>query len=124
MDRQTVAAVVGIIPFLIRLYYTTRFRYRPRILQPPMYLNARVVLTLASLILLFVTFVFMLIAHDWKLALSLMAFCAVSNLASRNFAYRRAISQVERALINVPDTKRRKIATEMVDADILSGRLA
>lgn len=124
MDRHTVVAGIGMIPLLIRLYYTTRFRYKAPIFQPLKYREGKMWLSVASLIFLIGASAFLVIVAQWRLTIEILVSCVGLNFVSRMFTYRRALADVERALVSIPQARRRKIAREMVDRDILDGRLS
>ena len=124
MDRRAVVAGIGMIPFLIRLYYTTRFRYKTPLFQPLKYRECKTWLSVTSLIFLIGASAFLLIVAQWRLTIEILISYAGLNFASRMFTYRRALADVELALVTIPPAKRRRIAREMVDRDILDGRLS
>ena len=122
MSRDCIASVAGLMVYLVRVYYTTRFRYKPPIFQPNLYVSTRKMLTLISAITLLVTLSLIVLDHKLESALQLLALCIVLQIVSCMYTYLRAISGVVKILTIAPN-QRREIATQMVVADIQEGRL-
>lgn len=122
MGAPTLVFALAVLPFLIRFIYLIKFRFYTSDGRPLKYIEAKAILTGASVLFIVVGAVILLIAGRWTLVLILVIGCGLLDRAARLYSYRRAVDEKVSWLTSVSVENRRQIATEMVDREISDGR--
>ncbi|MFI5115399.1 MAG: hypothetical protein ACHP8B_01740 [Terriglobales bacterium] len=121
MGAPVLVFALAVGPFSIRFVYLIKFRYDTAVARPLKYIEAKAILTGASVLFIVVGALILLIAGHWALALTLVIGCILLDRAARLYSYRRAVDEHISWLTSVPVESRRTMATQMVDMEIKNG---
>ncbi|MGA2631905.1 MAG: hypothetical protein ABSG54_17045 [Terriglobia bacterium] len=123
MTSPEIIAIVSVLPFLVRILYLGKFRYKTRLYQPLEYPVAK--RFLGRITIAFLTggaiAIYFLASLFW--AATLLAACFVVDHLVKFYARQRAVTTLSAILQNIPPEDRDRIALRAVGRDIENGDL-
>lgn len=114
--------IFAAIPFLVRLLYLGRFRFRSALGRPIRYQRAKKLLDWTVLVMVGgAAYALITNGGRWLEAVILVVVCLVVEHIARFLAYRRAVNEVALHLDFLPEGRDRdRVAMEEVDSQIAS----
>jgi hypothetical protein len=114
MHRELITVFVGLLPFVLRAFYTAAYKFKSQLGRPSGYEIMLGRLGVLTVVFLLVAFAILLIHGDWKLVFFIAATCACSQWIINVFTYRRAVDEVVNHLSTVPIERRVEMAMKIV----------
>jgi hypothetical protein len=112
---------LAVVSFLVRFIYLVKFRYATPDGRPLKYIEAKAILTGASVLFIVIGAAILLIAGRWTLAVVLVIGCVLLDRAARLYSYRRAVKERASWLTSIPVESRHEMAAKLVDMEIKDG---